>query len=273
LSATLVPNYGQYAAQRYPDVVANLRVDQPWGSAQIMAAVHDASGSCVGPTCNPGGANTDAQDATGWAVGAGVQFNLPWAQGDQFWLQGTWARGAASYLGFNFNAGNNIFVMYGNNAGAGAIGSIGLNHPMDGIFGVDGRVSLTEGFQVVAAAQHYWTPALRTSVFGGYAQLDWNATGTALYCASVVPTPPGGLAGAGTTCNPDFSVVQVGSRTIWSPVANLDIGVEVLYTRLDQNHTGNWLLPANGSRAAGLYTAEDKDTWSGVLRFQRNFWP
>ena len=27
-----------------PDIVANLRVDQAWGSAQIMGAVHDASG-------------------------------------------------------------------------------------------------------------------------------------------------------------------------------------------------------------------------------------
>jgi hypothetical protein len=274
LSSTLVPNYGQYAGQRYPDIVANLRVDQPWGSAQVMAALHDASGSCVGPSCNPGGFNTDAQDNTGWAVGAGVMFNLPWAQGDQLWVQGTWARGAASYLGFNFNAGNNIFVMYGDSGAAGTIGNIGLAHPMDGIFGATGQVFLTEGFQVNAAVQHYWTPALRTSVFGGYAELNWDAPGTVLYCSSVVPTPPGGIVGAVTgTCNPDFAVWQVGTRTIWSPVANLDIGVEVLYTRLDQSHVGNWLLPASGSRAAGVYEARDKDTWSGVLRFQRNFWP
>jgi hypothetical protein len=267
------PLYGQYAGQRYPDIVANLRVDQPWGSAQVMAALHDASGSCVGATCiTAGGLRTDAGDNTGWAVGAGVMFNLPWAQGDQLWIQGTWARGATSYLGFNFNAGNALFAMYGDNGTAGTVGSIGLAHPMDGIFGPNGEVQLTEGFQVNAAVQHYWTPALRTSVFGGYAEQTFDAAATALYCTSVLPTPPGGIANPGV-CNPDFAVWQVGTRTIWSPVANLDIGVEVLYTRLDQNHVGNWLLPVNATRPAGAYTAQDKDTWSGVLRFQRNFWP
>ena len=97
------------------------------------------------------------------------------------------------------------------------------------------------------------------------------------------PIPVGTAAPAGTVrlnpnatggiCDPSFAVWQVGSRTIWSPVANLDIGVEVLYTRFDQNHVGNWLLASQGSRPAGLYTSRDQDTWSGVLRFQRNFWP
>ena len=35
---------------RWPDVVANLRVDQAWGSAQIMGALHDASGGYYGTT-------------------------------------------------------------------------------------------------------------------------------------------------------------------------------------------------------------------------------
>ena len=28
-----------------------------------------------------------------------------------------------------------------------------------------------------------------------------------------------------------------------------------------------------GGRAAGLYTPARKDVWSGIMRFQRNFWP
>jgi hypothetical protein len=271
------PNWGNYAGQRYPDVVANIRVDQPWGSAQIHAALHDASASCFGTFCNPGGINTDAQDATGWAAGAGVMFNLPWAQGDQLWIQGTWARGAASYLGFNKNAANDLFAMYGNTGTPGTIGSVGLGWAFDGIFQTGTPVSLTEGFQVNAAAQHFWTPALRTSVFGNYGRLDFNATGTALFCTGLSggAAPAAGTVGTSplAVCNPDFAVWQVGSRTIWSPVANLDIGVEVLYTRFDQNMVGAWNLGASGARAAGLYEARDQDTWSGVLRFQRNFWP
>ena len=33
-------NYGGFQA---PDVVANLRIDQAWGSAQIMGALHDVN--------------------------------------------------------------------------------------------------------------------------------------------------------------------------------------------------------------------------------------
>jgi Porin subfamily len=276
-----IPVYGNYAGARYPDIVANLRVDQPWGSAQVMAAVHDASGSCYGAFCNPGGVNTDAQDATGWAVGAGVQFNLPWAQGDQFWVQGTWARGAASYIGYNTFGTTTTFAMYGNVGTPGTIGSFAGGWAFDGVFtggptGIAGSpTNLTDGFQVVAAVQHYWTPALRTSVFGGYSQLNFDAAATASFCAGVFFPGAGAtaVAGPGFVCNPDLAVIQVGSRTIWSPVANLDIGVEVLYSRLDQNFAGPWLLAAQGSRAAGLYEAKDQDTWSGVVRFQRNFWP
>jgi hypothetical protein len=270
-SLASAPGYGDYAGQRYPDVVANLRVDQPWGSAQLMAALHDASGGCIGTYCNTAaGASTNAGNATGFAIGGGLMLNLPWAQGDQLYLQATWARGAASYLGFNNYVFNSGFQMYGGGGAVGSAGSIGMAHAMDGIFDAAGTVNLTEGYQINAAMQHFWTPNLRTSVFGGVSAMNFDATGTTLYCASVSPTPP---AGAGATCNPDFKVWQVGTRTIWSPVRNLDIGVEVLYTRLDQNHVGEWTLPAAGTRIAGSYTAKDQDSWSGVLRFQRAFWP
>jgi hypothetical protein len=28
-----------------------------------------------------------------------------------------------------------------------------------------------------------------------------------------------------------------------------------------------------GGRAAGLYTTGSEDVWSGIMRWQRNFWP
>lgn len=295
-----IPNYGHYAAQRFPDIVANLRVDQPWGSAQVMAAVHDASGGCMfddvalgaGTRCQtPTGGSAHANDATGFAVGGGVMFNLPWAKGDQFWAEGRYAVGAASYLGFNkFNA-LDFFSMYGvgtQGALPGDIGSFGVGAVYDGIYGVGATlaerqtVRLSEGWQFVAGIQHFWTPSLRTSLFGGVSALSYPGTQTDVTTAKgkfcngranaagprLVANPLGQL-----DCNPDFAVYGIGTRTIWSPVANLDIGVEVLYTKLDQNFVGSWLLPANGGRPAGFYTARDQDTWSGVLRFQRNFWP
>jgi hypothetical protein len=273
------PNYGNYAAATYPDVVGNLRVDQPWGAAQIMAALHNANGSCYGTFCNAGpGLLNNGPDAAGWAVGAGVQFNLPWAQGDQFWLQGTYARGAASYLGLNKFTTVDGFAMFAGGAplDLGGNGSVGLAWAFDGIFQTGTGVALTEGFQISAAVQHYWTPMLRTSVFGGYLELNFGSNGDPSSAATLFCT---GLLGGGVNaplpavCDPSFALWQIGTRTVWSPVPNLDIGVEVLYSRLDQKMVGAWNLGANGGRAAGLYEARDQDTWSGLIRFQRNFWP
>jgi hypothetical protein len=283
-----VPNYGNYAAATYPDVVGNLRVDQPWGSAQIMAALHNSNGSCYGTFCNAGaGLLNNGPDAAGWAVGGGLMFNLPWAQGDQFWVQGTYAKGAASYLGLNKFTTVDGFAMYSGGApiNLGGNGTVGLAWAFDGIFQTGTGVAQPEGFQINAAIQHFWTPMLRTSVFGGYVELDFGTNGVAnspatLFCTGLAtPGAVGAVGGGGVgtsplvVCDPTFALWQIGTRTIWSPVRNLDIGVEVLYSRLDQNMVGAWNLGASGARAAGLYEARDQDTWSGLIRFQRNFWP
>jgi hypothetical protein len=299
-SAAAFPTVGNYGGSQYPDIVANLRVDQPWGSAQISAALHDVYGNYQGTTQLTGAAG----DATGYAVQAGAMFNLPFAQGDAFWVQGTYAKGAAAYLGFvPFVHFAGQFAMYsggpdgapgpgcGTGAGApGACGTVGLAWGLDGVYNGASNVQLTEGWSINAAIEHYWTPALRTSVFGHYTSLSFPgdsgfvggvATGTAsgakgAFCTGVgfgAGTIPGTTVAVGGTCDPSFKVLQLGTRTIWSPVRNLDIGVEVLYTRLDQNMVGNWQLPASGFRPAGGYAAADQDTWGGIIRFQRNFWP
>jgi Porin subfamily len=122
-------------------------------------------------------------------------------------------------------------------------------------------------------------------VFAGYLELDFGTNGVAnspatLFCTGLAtPGAVGAVGGGGVgtsplvVCDPTFALWQIGTRTIWSPVRNLDIGVEVLYSRLDQNMVGAWNLGASGARAAGLYEARDQDTWSGLIRFQRNFWP
>ncbi|MBN8920295.1 MAG: porin, partial [Rhizobiales bacterium] len=91
------------------------------------------------------------------------------------------------------------------------------------------------------------------------------------FCAGALTGSVAALPGA--NCDPSFSVMQIGLRTIWQPVRNLDLGVEVLYTKVDQNMSGEYRLSASNGRAAGLYTAADQDSWSGILRVQRNFWP
>jgi len=76
-----------YATQKWPDLVANLRVDQGWGSAQIMGALHDARSSTV-------------SGEIGWAVGGGVIIGLPMlGSGSEIAFQAQYADGALAYIG------------------------------------------------------------------------------------------------------------------------------------------------------------------------------
>jgi hypothetical protein len=267
-----------YGGVQYPDIVGNIRVDQPWGSAQIAGAVHDVYGLYQGALDTSGAAG----DATGFAVAAGVKFNLPWSQGDTLWIQGTYAKGAANYLGLTpfVNFGGQ-FAMY-NGSGAGR--QVGLAWGMDGVYLGNSGIQLTEGWDINAAVEHYWTPSFRTSVFGHYTVLDFpgNAGPGYVNGGAIASGAKGAFCqGAGFTgslafmssCDPGFSITQIGVRSIWSPVRNLDIGLEVLYTRLDQKMVGDWDTTKQGTRGAGLYEAADQDAWGGEIRFQRNFWP
>jgi hypothetical protein len=59
-------------------------------------------------------------------------------------------------------------------------------------------------------------------------------------------------------------------------VKNLDVGFEVMYSKLDQSMdptTTRWNFGGAGGRVAGLYVPSDQDNWSGGIRIQRNFWP
>ncbi|BAT60742.1 porin subfamily protein [Variibacter gotjawalensis] len=261
-----VPYYGYYRASQYPDIVANLRLDQPWGSAQINAAIHDVSGGCNG-SCATGAFGS----ATGFAIGGGVKFNLPFAAGDELWIQGTYADGATSYLGpYKPYGTDGVAVIRGDAAnGSGKFTTALL---ADAAIGIDGKVNTVKGYQFTVAGQHFWTPSLRTSVFGGYLKLDYSGAATDAVCTAYVA---GGTKASKAGCNPDVAIWQIGSRTIWTPVTNLDIGVEVLYSKIDQNHTGSWDFSkaSLGGNSTGLYQARDVGIWQGTLRVTRSFWP
>ena len=81
--------------------------------------------------------------------------------------------------------------------------------------------------------------------------------------------------GARFRCNPNFSWWQLGTRTIWNPHPDLDIGVEVMYTGLNTANKGATVNvgAASGAVPPGLYTFANEGIWTGVFRVQRNFIP
>ena len=68
------------------------------------------------------------------------------------------------------------------------------------------------------------------------------------------------------------SFFEIGSRTQWNPVQQLDIGFEILYTRHNTAYKGAGLYTANAPRPA-VAVFDDQDVWSGFFRWQRNFYP
>jgi hypothetical protein len=101
-----------YGGHKIPDFVANLRVDQGWGSAQLMGALHHVYGrslsaaTLAGATlagAAPIGINVTGKGKLGWAVGAGATFNLPMvAAGDSVSLQAAYSQGAVGFVNPNF---------------------------------------------------------------------------------------------------------------------------------------------------------------------------
>jgi hypothetical protein len=71
-------------------------------------------------------------------------------------------------------------------------------------------------------------------------------------------------------CNPDFTVWGVGTRTVWNPVRNLDLGAELMYSRLDQNMGPGVLLnfAGAGGPPAGNFTPQNQSIFSVLLRAQ-----
>jgi hypothetical protein len=123
--------------------------------------------------------------------------------------------------------------------------------------------------------------AVRTSWYGGYVVDDYNANGTTFFCNNRAGGFVANPQPVGFNCYPDFSFYQVGSRTQRNPVPQLDIGLDIVYTKLNTAFKGPANLPANGSRPACLNAApgnggcsiDYQGVWHAMFRWQRNFFP
>ena len=120
----------------------------------------------------------------GWAVGAGLRLNFPMiAQGDYFQSQVNYTQGALRYLFFTPNSNwgkvdgySETFgvlsdCVYGSAVAGGAAGG-----PATGTT----SCQLTTAWGFNASYEHYWTPSVHESFFGGYYAVTYNqGTGSA----------------------------------------------------------------------------------------------
>lgn len=257
-----------------PDIVGNLRVDQAWGYVGISGAAHLNQARYYGT----GNVTTNGypDDKWGWAGAVGGEVRLPW--GDTIGANFVYSVGASSYA-----ARPGSWQVYGSN-------SVGVGWLVDGLFDTGTQIELTRVWSINAAYQRNWSPNWATSVYGGYVNVSYNddatniasrhlpgAAGT-IHCGgqpvagSVWPPINIPVGGGGNSCSPDFSFMQVGSRTQWTPIPGFDMGLDVFYTKLFTAYKGSAtnIYNANGTRPP-TSTIEDQGFWSGIFRVQRTW--
>jgi Porin subfamily len=260
----------------HPDIIANLRIDQAWGNIGVSAAAHQANALYygTGQTSAGGGlaglvTNGHPADKWGYAAQVGGVFNVPWATGDTFGVQLAYGVGA---LGYVDDGAQGSFALFRG-------GSLALGFITDGVYGGTNAgngsaLELTTGWAITAGYEHYWTPAIRTSLYGGLTAITYDRAATNLICTgagfAALGTGTGGF--APTNCAPSFALWQVGSRTVWNPVKNLDVGLEVIYSRIQTGFGGNAVVNANIAQPTASFGVSDQSVFSGIFRVQRNFW-
>ncbi len=146
----------------------------------------------------------------------------------------------------------------------------------DGVFTTGSAVELTTVWGLNGGYQHFWNPKWRSSIYGGYVEVDYDGAATAMICpggAAGTAVPTGTALTGVTNCALNFSFWDVGSRTQWNPHPDLNIGVAVVWTHLNTAFGGTAILAANGARPGGTYTIADQDVVSVLFRIQRSFLP
>jgi Porin subfamily len=275
------PGNGAYGGYQAGDFVGNIRLDQTWGSAQIMAAAHELNtnyyASSVTTVGAPGVGHPSNQ--YGFAVGGGLRLNFPMiAQGDYFQSQVNYTQGALRYLFFTPNSnwgkveGNNetFGVMsdcvYGNGA---VVGGVATNQT---------SCQLTTAWGVNASYEHYWTPSVHQSLFGAYYVVNYGQSGNAILCGMEGnATGVGGaseVAGAG--CNNNWSTSMIGSRLQWDITKSFYVGLEGIYDHMDSaTVTSSGAIPVGSPLAFGGATVVEPhaNVWTISARLHKDFLP
>jgi hypothetical protein len=201
LSGTSEPKSSQNGL---PDIVGSIRLEQSWGTAQVMGAYGQARGVNSLASYN--------ESKPVWAAGGGLKINLPMlAKGDAIWLTGAYADGMTKYTTNWTSLKNTNFAR--------EVGGYVTTHP-DYILGPNG-IETIKSWSVGGIADHYWTSKWRSSVFGSYGKLS---------VGSVVSETTRANGGFG-----DATVWNIGKQIAFIPTKNFEIGAEATYAYVKQD--------------------------------------
>jgi Porin subfamily len=279
-SPAVAPLPFTYGGQRVPDIVANLRYTGTWGGAQLSGALHQIRDVAAGlttvdgvlvPVLNPitGLPNpTHADTDYGFALGLNGYVNLPFlGTGDTAWLFATYTNGAVGYI--NAGQAGPIGPPAGGNGVIGA-GPLGLAFADAYVDPFTGEFKTNEAYGIAGGLNHNWTPNWQTNIFGSWMYFDAPA-GARFVVPTNAATIAAGTAGTATGLV-DFNEYRIGTSTVWMPVTGLQLGVEVLYTKVDpRGRVAVPLTDAAGGPTGLFKPTGSGDIWEGRLRIQRDF--
>jgi hypothetical protein len=294
-AGALFPGAGAYGGQQAGDIVANLRVDQAWGGAQVMGAAHQVNASYYTAAAAAGTAivaplNGHPGDRWGWAAGFGLKVNTPFiSTGDWFQTQFNVTQGALRYL-FQTQGTTNYGKVDGVNEAFGIMS--------DCVYGgqiataTNTGCNLTSAWGFNAGYEHYWAPNWHTSLYGAWYEVKYNGQANAMLCeiAGFGNGLTGSLAVAGPGCNMGWQTWGIGSRTQWDVTKTFYLGLEVLYSDLHSAKTGCGNVASAivagpggcpGTAAGGNTVAfgnaglleSDSHSWMVSVRAHRDFLP
>ena len=232
---------------RLPDFVGVVRLDQAWGSAQLSAATHELNVGNLSTAATTGTGSivspAHSSNVYGWAVQGGLKINTPFvAPGDALYLQGAYGDGAQMYTGYCAYTGcytqstttiqGQKFAQYFSDA---------TINPFTG------QLQTSQSFTATASYLHYWTPEWRSAFFGSYGEQSFSQSARlaqgAVYglVSGLAGSNPFGSNAVGVPGTRFYQLSQAlrdtyqfvaGGSIIWSPVKDLDIGVEAFYTQI-----------------------------------------
>jgi hypothetical protein len=182
---------------RFPDIVGALDVHQAWGAAHLAGSAHNVRAIS--------GVGDPNLDRWGWAIDAGVSFNVPNMAGSVIGLTGVWSRNSIDDSGF-------VDGMWGEE---GAVN--GNGQPMaiaDAFSNGNGSWATPDAWTVTGWANFTINPQVTIGFEGSYGQLHWTNT-TALTLLS------------------NSKSFLVGGVAHYDPVKNLDFEFELLYQNTD----------------------------------------
>jgi len=249
-----------YSGAAIPDAVAALRVDTPFGLAQVSGAAHELrTRYAAPPSVASGQPDESASTQWGFAAQGGLKVNLPnLSDADAMILQATYARGASAYL-----TGNNQPLFGGVNDPA----HPGIANPRlaasPGLTSFDydcmttgrpfGQCDPSSGYALVAAFKHFWTPTVSSTLFASFFGMNYA-------------DPAKSYAGVAAPSN--YRETAVGANLTWTPLKNLMVGGEVAFTQGKTTPLAPATAPQAGSVTEWPTTTNE---WSGRIRVQRNF--